>query len=256
VAGIGLHLGVEHLPGRASAQGAVRALVVVVGDEAVDLALEGCHGPGRPLGGEVVLEGLVEALHLPAGLRMVGSRVLQGHAQALELVLEEHTAMAVRARVDGAVSPRTDAGIPKMALAWWKTRTTSEVFVTSTTTEATQSRHEPGITAIMETRNRSRTGWHTDPYGLHQDRWLYDGNPTRLIRDGRNEDYDEPPRARRFLSPSPFTAVNREPRERTLSAPMMPSGKRPWRANRRRALPPTLCQPWGNRLTARPRADC
>ena len=64
-------------------------------------------------------------------------------------------------------------------------------------------REDPGITAIMETRNRKQTGWHTDPYGLHQDRWLSDGNPTRLIRDGRNEDYDEPPAMTPLFEPVP-----------------------------------------------------
>jgi len=63
--------------------------------------------------------------------------------------------------------------------------------------------NEPGITAIMQTRNRKQTGWYTDPYGLHQYRWLSDGNPTRLIRDGQDEDYEEPPGRTPPLEPVP-----------------------------------------------------
>jgi hypothetical protein len=36
-------------------------------------------------------------------------------------------------------------------------------------------------------------GWFTDPYGIHEARWLSDGRPTKLVRDGEVESYDEPP---------------------------------------------------------------
>lgn len=36
-------------------------------------------------------------------------------------------------------------------------------------------------------------GWFTDPYARHEARWLSDGRPTRLVRDGGVESYDEPP---------------------------------------------------------------
>ena len=36
-------------------------------------------------------------------------------------------------------------------------------------------------------------GWHRDPFGLHDDRWLSRGRPTRLVRDQGAESYDEPP---------------------------------------------------------------
>jgi hypothetical protein len=36
-------------------------------------------------------------------------------------------------------------------------------------------------------------GWFTDPYGVHEARWLSDGRPTKLVRDGEVESYDEPP---------------------------------------------------------------
>jgi hypothetical protein len=36
-------------------------------------------------------------------------------------------------------------------------------------------------------------GWFTDPYAVHDARWLSDGRPTKLVRDGEVESYDEPP---------------------------------------------------------------
>ena len=36
-------------------------------------------------------------------------------------------------------------------------------------------------------------GWYRDPYGIHEDRYFSDGNPTKLVRDGASEAYDEPP---------------------------------------------------------------
>ncbi|HTU37741.1 MAG TPA: hypothetical protein VMF35_06955 [Acidimicrobiales bacterium] len=36
-------------------------------------------------------------------------------------------------------------------------------------------------------------GWYTDPWGLHEARWISDGVPSRLVRDGGWESYDDPP---------------------------------------------------------------
>jgi len=36
-------------------------------------------------------------------------------------------------------------------------------------------------------------GWYTDPYARHEARWLSDGVPTKLVRDGETTSYDEPP---------------------------------------------------------------
>jgi hypothetical protein len=36
-------------------------------------------------------------------------------------------------------------------------------------------------------------GWFTDPYGRHEARWISAGSPTKLVRDGDVESYDEPP---------------------------------------------------------------
>ncbi len=36
-------------------------------------------------------------------------------------------------------------------------------------------------------------GWFTDPFGRHEARWLSFGKPTKLVRDGVVESYDEPP---------------------------------------------------------------
>jgi len=36
-------------------------------------------------------------------------------------------------------------------------------------------------------------GWFTDPYRRHEARWLSYGKPTKLVRDGGVESYDDPP---------------------------------------------------------------
>ncbi len=36
-------------------------------------------------------------------------------------------------------------------------------------------------------------GWYTDPWGLHDARWISQGVPSKLVRDGDLESYDEPP---------------------------------------------------------------
>jgi hypothetical protein len=36
-------------------------------------------------------------------------------------------------------------------------------------------------------------GWYEDPYGIHHDRWMSAGQPTKLVRDGATESYDPPP---------------------------------------------------------------
>ena len=39
----------------------------------------------------------------------------------------------------------------------------------------------------------SLQGWSEDPFGLHEARYFSAGRPTKLVRDGRIESYDEPP---------------------------------------------------------------
>jgi hypothetical protein len=36
-------------------------------------------------------------------------------------------------------------------------------------------------------------GWYQDPYGVHEDRYFSEGQPTKLVRDGEGEVYDPPP---------------------------------------------------------------
>jgi len=36
-------------------------------------------------------------------------------------------------------------------------------------------------------------GWFRDPFGVHEDRWISGGRPTKLVRDGGVEGSDEPP---------------------------------------------------------------
>lgn len=36
-------------------------------------------------------------------------------------------------------------------------------------------------------------GWYRDPFAVHEDRWMSEGRPTKLVRDGGTESYDPPP---------------------------------------------------------------
>jgi hypothetical protein len=36
-------------------------------------------------------------------------------------------------------------------------------------------------------------GWYRDPFAVHEDRWMSQGQPTKLVRDGGTESYDPPP---------------------------------------------------------------
>jgi hypothetical protein len=47
-------------------------------------------------------------------------------------------------------------------------------------------------------------GWYTDPYARHEARWLSDGRPTKLVRDGDTTSYDEPPRKPFVREPEPI----------------------------------------------------
>jgi len=39
----------------------------------------------------------------------------------------------------------------------------------------------------------SDEGWYIDPFGRHEARWISDGTPTSLVRDGAVESQDPPP---------------------------------------------------------------
>lgn len=48
-------------------------------------------------------------------------------------------------------------------------------------------------------------GWFKDPYGFHEDRWISDGKPTKLVRDAGTEGMDPPPNS---PAPEPFTRAD------------------------------------------------
>jgi hypothetical protein len=52
-------------------------------------------------------------------------------------------------------------------------------------------------------------GWYHDPYGLHDARWFSDGRPTKLVRDGSEESYDDPPHEPPTGRPEPIEARGR-----------------------------------------------
>jgi hypothetical protein len=45
-------------------------------------------------------------------------------------------------------------------------------------------------------------GWYTDPFGRHEARWMSDGSPTKLVRDGDEESYENPPDEEPTVTPT------------------------------------------------------
>ena len=102
-AGLGLDArGVGH-GGCLARERPVRALLVVVGDEAVDLRLQSLQRASGALRCEVLLECLVEALDLAASLRVVGVLVLVEDAERDQLGLYRAAPIAGRCGVDRPV---------------------------------------------------------------------------------------------------------------------------------------------------------
>ena len=49
-------------------------------------------------------------------------------------------------------------------------------------------------------------GWYLDPFEVHEARWLSDGTPTALVRDGSVESHDAPPGVEFDLPLTPVAA--------------------------------------------------
>jgi len=51
-------------------------------------------------------------------------------------------------------------------------------------------------------------GWYTDPYGLHDARWMSQGRPTGLVRDGDIEATEEVPDGPPTSTPQRISALD------------------------------------------------
>ncbi len=78
----------QHSARGAPSDAPMRPLVVVVGDEGVELGLEGVEVLTQGLAPQPALERLLEALHLAAGLGVVGPGDLGHHPNGPQLDLE------------------------------------------------------------------------------------------------------------------------------------------------------------------------
>ena len=61
-------------------------------------------------------------------------------------------------------------------------------------------------------------GWYRDPYGIHDDRWISDGQPTPLVRDQGVESHDEPPPREPSLPLVPIDEISASDGEDLLRA--------------------------------------
>jgi len=75
-------------------------------------------------------------------------------------------------------------------------------------------------------------GWQSDPFGLHEQRYFSQGQPTKLVRDGSAESYDPPPTASAASgtpapggahSAAPVSGPTQYPAAHAPSAPESPS---------------------------------
>jgi hypothetical protein len=97
----------------AAADGSVGPGGVVAGGELVELGLQAADGGGQVVAGEPFLQGLVEALDLAAGLRVVGAAVTEPDPERGGLAFErDPAAAAVKAGEDGAVVGEHPPGPP------------------------------------------------------------------------------------------------------------------------------------------------
>jgi hypothetical protein len=93
---------------------AVGSGVVVVGAKCVQLQLEVGRRVCRRLLGQELLEGLVEALDLAAGLGMVGRGVLALDAESVQFRLQQHLALTRPAGEDSAVVGEQGGGVAEL----------------------------------------------------------------------------------------------------------------------------------------------
>jgi hypothetical protein len=87
--------------------------------------------------------------------------------------------------------------------------------------------------------SRRLQGWQADPFGLHEARYFSAGLPTRLVRDGTAECYDEPPSPEsckaatvraQVLTPPEAVPELGEPTAVAAEPVTAPPQKRPWAA--------------------------
>jgi len=90
-------------------------------------------------------------------------------------------------------------------------------------------------------------GWHSDPFELHGERYFSAGQPTKLVRDGYLESYDEPPSDQDEVAAAMtrFTAKPEAPPPGATPAGASPprgahQGDPPYRTDPRDRVPPAL----------------
>lgn len=49
--------------------------------------------------------------------------------------------------------------------------------------------------------DKNLEGWYTDPYALHDARWMSEGTPTALVRDGTTDGHDPVPDGSSTVTP-------------------------------------------------------
>lgn len=95
------------------------------------------------------------------------------------------------------------------------------------------------------TTNSGYEGWFTDPYAKHDARWMSQGTPTKLVRDGTVESYDDPPDEPYARAPEPIESPESSNPDDLRRADDLEAGE-PYDAKRaRRAVMDAFTEPSG-----------
>lgn len=76
-------------------------------------------------------------------------------------------------------------------------------------------------------------GWYSDPFGLHEARWLSDGHPTKLVRDHGVESYDRVPDGPATQTPTRIQKIPLRQTEPTCFGPTLTEQRGPTTRQRR-----------------------
>ena len=133
----------------------MRPDLVVVGDEAVELGLELADRSRGGLLGQVLLQCLVEALDLPAGLGMVGPGVLECDAEREQLRLHGAAPVAVAGGEDRPVVRSNDWPGEPQSCGFVEGTRPRRAMDTARAIEATHSREWSSMTLRTSTARPS-----------------------------------------------------------------------------------------------------
>ena len=156
----------------------------------------------RSYGGSILLAFLLAFLFL-LGITVIAGRLL-GKQQ--RIVRESEGAPDLRRADDAELAPPFDPNSAKQvaedyyaggAVSQWRRGVRDEDFDDPTSSRGIPKTPAPATGGQWEFNDQieHQEGWCPDPFGRHEVRWISNGSPTNLVRDGGVESHDDPPDA-------------------------------------------------------------